>query len=32
MVGAMRQQAITLVNVEPIPCYHMASLGNKELE
>ena len=31
MVGAVRQQAITWANVDPVPCHHMASLGQNEL-
>ena len=31
MVGAVRQQASTLANVDPDLCRHMASLGNNKL-
>ena len=31
MIGAVRQQAITWVNVDLVLCRHMASLGHNEL-
>ena len=30
-LGAVRQQAITLANVDPDPCRHMTSLGHNQL-